>query len=216
VTGSMTNTNCSKCGKSIKPSDKFCPACGHPVGQKANSGQTGRRDQFIILGILVIVVMLYVGYQAISTKSEPPQKPAPTEKAAAMPVDMEAFTQNLPADFPSLVSMGNALMDQGNYELAIECYRRALELNPKDVNIIVDLGTCQHSLGQNLEAIENFKKALEYAPDHQIAKFNLGIVYYAAGEPDQAVEWWKRLLSENPPQDLKQRTEAFIRQVEDN
>jgi len=210
----MKNTNCAKCGKTLKPSDKYCPACGHQVGQAVSGNQTGRRDQFIIIGVLVIVALIYVGYQAIASKSSPTTNQPSSAGQTSMPVDKEAFTRNLPTDFSSLVSMGNALMDQGDYELAIECYQRAAAINPEDVNVIVDLGTCKHSLGQNEEAIQYFKKALEIDPKHQIAKFNLGIVYYAAGQPDTAMAWWKRLLAENPSPDMKKQTEALIKQLE--
>ncbi len=31
---------CSKCGSEMAASSKFCPKCGHPVGQAANGGVT--------------------------------------------------------------------------------------------------------------------------------------------------------------------------------
>lgn len=212
----MTNTNCSKCGKAVRPGDKFCPACGHPVDHKTGDSRPGLNDQYIVLGILIIAALIYVGYQVLTPRSDPHQGLEQAENPASMPVDIEGFTQNLPDDFASLVSMGNALMDQSNYELATICYERALEQNPKDVSVIVDLGACWHALGQNEKAIENFEKALEYEPGHLIAMFNMGIVYHTTGDQEQAVAWWKRLLSENPPPELKQRTEELIQQMEGN
>jgi tetratricopeptide (TPR) repeat protein len=126
------------------------------------------------------------------------------------PPDMESFVKNLPGEFESLVSMGNVLMDQQRYALAMECYSRALAQRPDDADIQVDMGTCQHALGQNEAAIASFTKALENKPDHKIAKFNLGIVNYSLGDTAQAAQWWNRLLAENPPADLKARTEAML------
>jgi tetratricopeptide (TPR) repeat protein len=174
-----------------------------------------RKDHIIILGILAAVVLLYIGYEALTPDAVIPVENEHQHGTSGMLPDMGAFVQSLPTDYNSLVSMGNALMDQGQYAMAVECYSRALNQKPEVVDVRVDLGTCQHSLGLNREAIENFTKALEYDPSHAIAKFNLGIVHYSLEEFDQAIEWWQRLLAENPPQKLKEQTEALIQQMQD-
>ncbi len=213
----MSDKKCLKCGKQIKTDDKFCPSCGQPVGQKAGQVKESRGDHYIILGILAAVVLIYVGYLAFSPDETTQQSiPQAQQQPARMPVDIETFVENLPEEFSSLVSMGNALMDQGQFELAIECYSRAVEQKPEDTDVRVDLGTCQHSIGQSLEAVENFKKTLEYDPHHTVAKFNLGIVYYALQDDNQAVEWLTKLLSENPPQDMKDRAQQLIKQIKEN
>lgn len=212
----MTKKKCPKCGESISSDNKFCPSCGHPFGQKAGKTQTSRSNHYIILGILVIVIVAYMGYQAISTDPEGGEGQMRPQGTASMSVNMEDFANNLPTDFESLVSMGNALMDQGQYQMAMECYSRALDQKTEDVDVWVDYGACQHALGLDQQAISSFEKALEFDPSHQIAKFNMGIVYYTAGNGDQAIEWWERLLSEDPPQEIKDRVAELIYQVEEN
>jgi FimV-like protein len=104
-------------------------------------------------------------------------------------------------------------MDQGHYELAVECYDRGLAQKPHEVDVRVDLGACMHFLGKNQEAIDNFKKALEDNPRHQVAKLNLGVAYMSMGDSAQAGSWWRQLLSENPPEELKTRAETFLKQL---
>jgi cytochrome c-type biogenesis protein CcmH/NrfG len=210
----MADSNCLKCGKPLKPGDKFCPSCGHQVGLELTPKAIPRRDHYIILAVLAVVVIAYFGYQALTPRaSTPPQAPAQSS-SSAMSRDMDSFLKNLPTDFSSLVSMGNALMDRGEYELAAVCYEKALDQEPENTDVLVDLGTCQHSLGMNEEALGYFKKALEIDPAHQVAKFNLGIVYYTLGDYQKAADSWNRLLKENPPQDLKERTEKLLGQVQ--
>jgi tetratricopeptide (TPR) repeat protein len=212
----MTDLACVKCGKPVRSNDRFCSACGHPVSRKAESKSERWRDHLIILGIVVVVTLAYFGYQALVSDNAAVGEQQPPQASAGIPVDMNDFVSNLPTDFASLVSMGNALMDQRHFEMAIECYSRALEQHPEDANLRVDLGACQHSLGLNSDAIRNFTKALEYDPGHHVAKFNLGIVHYSSGELDQAIEWWNRLLAENPPEELKTRAEELLKQAQNN
>jgi cytochrome c-type biogenesis protein CcmH/NrfG len=124
--------------------------------------------------------------------------------------DMSRFIANLPADYASLVSMGNALMDQNHFEMAVECYARALEQNPEAVDVRVDYGVCLHSSGKHEQAIANFKQALEQDPAHKIVKFNMGVVYEFMGDTARAIESWEKLLSENPPEELRQRVEISL------
>lgn len=117
---------------------------------------------------------------------------------------------NLPAEFSSIVSTGNTLMDQGKYELAIQCYKRALEQDPKNVDVIVDIGACHYALGLSQDAISDFKNALEYDPHNQLAMLNLAQSYYSIGETDQAIDWCNRLLAENPAPNLRPQVEKLI------
>lgn len=210
----MAHNDCTNCGKSVNPTDKFCPACGHPVGGGAGRSTGRLNSHVVVLSILVLVALVYVVYHTVT-----PEEPVAGEGTQAHgrftnQQEMQAFLDNLPTDYESLVSMGNALMDRKDYAAAVECYQRALEQNPGATDVRVDLGACQHALGLNDRAIANFTRALEDDPAHQVAKFNLGIVNYTLGNVHEAVEWWRKLLAENPPDDLKSRTEALIQQTE--
>jgi len=207
----MARKSCDNCGRQLNPDDKFCPDCGEKIGIGPPSMKANRRDHFIVLGLLAAVAVVYIGYRLLAP---PPATPERRSSPAAANRDLDAFLEKLPEDFESLVSMGNSLMDRGQYQLAAECYTRALEKRPGAVDVRVDLGTCQHSLNMNDKALANFQKALEDQPDHHVAKFNLGIVYYTLGEEDVAVEWWQKLLDENPPEDLQDRTRELIDQVQ--
>jgi cytochrome c-type biogenesis protein CcmH/NrfG len=214
--GFYIDMNCLNCGEKIRSGDQFCASCGWPAGKQPASTGSFRKDHLIIITILAVVVIAYYVFWALRPeKSAVESQPQQQQRGASqMPMDVEAFRKNLPTEFASLVSMGNALMDEGRYELAIMCYRQALEQKPEDVNVRVDLGTCQHALGMNQDAIDNFKEALRLDPTHQIAKFNLGIVYYSAGEYKMAADSWNRLLSENPSPELRERTEELLQQVQ--
>ena len=152
-------------------------------------------------------------WRGVGPSRNGPSRPA-SERAenagTSPPTNMATFIASLPTEFEPLVSMGNALMDQGQFAMAVECYRRALQLHPQAADVLVDLGSCQHALGQFQEAIANFKKGLEYDPAHKIAKFNLGIAYADLGDSAQARQWWQQLVDEGAPDQLRHRVESLL------
>lgn len=207
----MADPRCIHCGAPLAQKEKYCPACGFPA--KKVSRKLRLNNHIIALAIFVMIAVAYVGYTGIIGDENQPAGRVGAHDHGMPPIEKDQFIASLPTDYGSLVSMGNALMDRGQYDLALECYRRALEQQPESVDVRVDLGTCQHALGQNEQAIVNFRTALEQQPDHKIAKFNLGIVHFTLGDTTQAVQWWNRLLAENPPEELRRRTEQLIHQA---
>jgi len=68
-------------------------------------------------------------------------------------------------------------MDAQRFAEAIISYQRALDLDPKNVDVRVDMGTCYRGVGQPERAIEEYKKGMKYNPRHAMAYLNSGIVY---------------------------------------
>lgn len=182
------------------------------MGKNGKKSQQGKFSDHIIIGtVLVVTSLVYIGFALTSKEDSSTHNHSHPETET--PTEMAAFLENLPSDFEALVSMGNALMDKGEYSLALECYSRALEQNPDDTDVRTDLGTCRHALGDNKAAIADFMKVLEINPAHEIAKFNLGIVYLSLEDSARAFDWWQKLLNENPSEELKLRLESIMNEV---
>jgi serine/threonine-protein kinase len=70
--------------------------------------------------------------------------------------------------------LGAILCDvKHDYDRAIACFRKALELNPKHANAHCNLGTALLGKGQLEEAIAQWKKVSEIEPHHARSRRNL-------------------------------------------
>ena len=88
--------------------------------------------------------------------------------------------------------------DARKFEEAVQYYKRALEVRPKDVDARTDMGICLYEMGMADDAIAQFRTSLSYDPKHWQTWLNLGIV---------------ALSSKN---DVKTATDAFSKVEEIN
>lgn len=229
----MTPKHCPECGSQVVPDAKFCPECGTPLQKAATAGaakgskakqakSNSARDILIIVGALVIVAAAYFFLR------ERPEPPAPqTNQQAGQPAgqtdgenphgDMSgmnmAMLDSLPADFETRVQMGNQFMDQGNFALAAEIYKRALQLNPEAENVRVDYGACLHGMGLPQRALDEFRTVLGKHPKHPIATFNMGIVHYDVQNTDSAKVYFTRYLEIEPSGSAAPNAREFLKQL---
>ena len=78
--------------------------------------------------------------------------------------------------------------DRAAYGLALECYEKAIELNPRDPSSRNALGFSLLQGGRAKEAIPQLLKAIELVPDYDTAIYNLGLAYFQTGEYDKSLE----------------------------
>ena len=89
---------------------------------------------------------------------------------------LEALARQNPGNVNGWIALGNAQMDAQRFADAIIAYQRALEIDPKNVDVRVDMGTCYRGVGQSEKALEEYRKVLKIKPDHLNANRNSGVV----------------------------------------
>lgn len=108
---------------------------------------------------------------------------------AVPPPDMKADDLNESA---------RTAMQSGNFPLAIQLLKRAVEVEPKNKYAWNNLGLSYLSLRQSTEAVGAFQKALEVNPYDEFAYNNLGRAYWQDRKYDDAANAFHKQLENNP------------------
>lgn len=103
-----------------------------------------------------------------------------------------------PGSVLALNNLGKAYFDKGEFSLADEQYKKALDINPMHANSYNRLGMSYASQGDLDLAVANIKKALSIDSKLAEAHNNLALVYSMQGNLDAAIDEYKRALSIEP------------------
>lgn len=218
----MTSKNCPGCGSKVDGAAKFCPDCGSRLtaggGSKPKKQSNGRKipkDTIIIISVIVVAT---VGFFLFKSSQEMPQPTATSEFAHPDVGDVNAASMtsgiSFPTDFNSLIQLGNQTMDQGNYPVAAESYRRALAIEPHSPDVRTDYGACLHGMGLPDRALQEFRIVLADHPEHVIANFNMGIVFYNLQQPDSSRVYWNNVLALSPDSNLVRTVRQYLNQID--
>jgi tetratricopeptide (TPR) repeat protein len=82
----------------------------------------------------------------------------------------------------------------GQYEKALDLFRKALELDPAMTEAYNNLGLTYTEIGEEEKATEAFKKAISLSPELAAAYNNLGYVFYRLGSYQEAVEMYNEAI----------------------
>lgn len=93
-----------------------------------------------------------------------------------------------PFDAVSLNISADKLYQYGDIEGAIEEFKKALAVDPENVNVHNSLGVCYGVQGESDLAIDAFEKAIRFDPTDVMATFNLGLAHIKQGDQEKALE----------------------------
>ena len=103
---------------------------------------------------------------------------------------------NMKAD--DLNESGRSAMQNGNFTLAIQLFRRAVELEPKDKFAWNNLGLAYLATRDTGKAVESFQKQLEVNPYDEFAYNNLGRAYWLDRKYEEAANAFKKQIEISP------------------
>jgi len=83
---------------------------------------------------------------------------------------------------------GNDASYKGDYELALECYKKAIDINPKVAEVWYNAGQVFINKKDYDSAIKCYKKAIEIYPSYTRAHFKLGFANDMKGDYGKAIE----------------------------
>lgn len=154
-----------------------------------------------VLGVMILILIFSIA--GCKEKSQLPAAPH-THDSVDLNKYKEAETlktllEKDPDNVRALIRLGNIYFDTGQNEDAVNAYRKALVLNPKNADVRTDMGICLRRLKRADEAIEAFKEAIDANPRHYQSRYNLGLVLlHEKNDLQGAIDAWEGLLKSVP------------------
>jgi len=94
----------------------------------------------------------------------------------------------------SLILKGTDYQNNGQYDKALECFNKAIELDPKDYLGYVGRGEVYSEFVRYEEAIADFDTAIRLNPEDDEAYFEKGQVLEKLGDYESAVEYYSKAI----------------------
>jgi tetratricopeptide (TPR) repeat protein len=98
----------------------------------------------------------------------------------------------------TLMEQGRAALARGDRQLALECFTRIVERDPRDVAALNNRGLLLGSLGQIEPALACFRQSLQIDQHNVIALVNGGIALAHLGQSSSALDWYARAIAIDP------------------
>ena len=108
------------------------------------------------------------------------------------------------------------LANNGDAQLAIEHYTKAIDLNRQNPAAFNNRGNAYADLGDYKSAIEDYQRTIELDPNHAVGYSNLGLAHYDQGNYQQAVRDYDKAIELDPNHDSAycNRGEALLHLAE--
>jgi len=91
----------------------------------------------------------------------------------------------------------NQLLQQGNYEEALEIYQQILHQNPDNVPVIERKTSTLVRLKRYEEAVKLLSGFIERNAGYPNLTVKVGEIYHIQGERDKALAWWDQIIEDN-------------------
>lgn len=123
------------------------------------------------------------------------------EKAIKQPpatIQKQVQKPSLDEQYKTAMRKGREFYKRGEIEKAIEQFKIANKLKPKEDEALVELGTAFFDLGNDIDAILKLTQAVTINPKNSQALLLLGNIYYARGDKEKAVNYYQKFLQISP------------------
>ncbi len=105
---------------------------------------------------------------------------------------------NQKQDFHSYSQLGIQAQEVGDYEKAVELFKKSIELKKDYFKSWLNLGACYLKLNNLIEAEHALLKAASLNPDDYAPHNNIGIVYSKLNKPEMAIKEFLKAIELNP------------------
>jgi tetratricopeptide (TPR) repeat protein len=101
-----------------------------------------------------------------------------------------------PGDVPTLNALGQALMNDSQFEAALKQYKDISAADPEDVSALVHISEIQRRQGKYEDALATIRKARKKDPDNLEAGYNEGLLLDVLGHYDEAAATYEKMVEQ--------------------
>ncbi len=109
--------------------------------------------------------------------------------------------------------LGMTWANREQFDKAIACYHRALEIDPGLADAHNNLGNVLRHLGRHEEAAACYEQVRELAPDNPVVRINQGKTLARMGKSEEAGKIFREILAADPDQPEAHRGMARLQQA---
>ncbi len=117
----------------------------------------------------------------------------------------KAIENNVDRQEIAYYNIGCILLDQNKLEESIRCFKKVLDIDPKNVEAYCYLGRSFQNIGNNDHAEKYYKKAIAIMPDHFNTHQSLALFYQSQFKHDEALSHFEKCISIMP-----ERPETYL------
>ncbi len=153
---------------------------------------------FLLLTMIAVLLLPGCG------KKQEEEKPVVSEQALNEYSSDNVFIQVYrkvqaePNNVDALYHLADLYDRQGQYQKAVDTFKKVLELDPERNFAYFKLGTAYSRLNQPEKAVEVLKEAAQHLPHNPIVLNNLGIAYGKLDRLDDEIAAFKKALEIRP------------------
>jgi len=98
----------------------------------------------------------------------------------------------------NLARKGNNYFQKADYEKALDCFEKALDLCPNDISFLNNIGYTYEKMEKCNKAIETYEKSLKINPSHANTWNGLALLYKKLGKYEDAIRACKKAIELDP------------------
>src|SRR6185369_5616210 len=126
----------------------------------------------------------------------------------AWPMASELLTEK-PDDPKALYLVGWCMRQMYHVGAALQMFRRALSLEPENINIWMHYGACLHDTHQYEYAREAFHRVAKALPKDPMPVANIAATYVQEGYCNDALKWANKALAIDPKHKIAGLAKSF-------
>jgi len=171
---------------------------------------------FKIIVLLLLIPALLIGQKKEETKFQKASKYFFQKKFEMAELLLREELKDNPENRKAYSYLGDIMLQKGQYDAAIELYKKAVDLDPSSAEEEFRLGQAYYAKKLGNVAVDHYKKALQKNPNLKYAYFHLGLSnLMLLRDKSETIRNWEEYLRAAPEDPQYEKIRRAIELLKD-